>query len=89
MRLNESDQKTKKIAILLMNRQFIRSWIDTGLISKLTEDSQFEVKVFAPQEIYEKIFQTENLTIENLGEISISKATQHSIAIGLVNNRKV
>ena len=55
MRINELDRKTNKIAILLMNRQFIRSWIDTGLISKLTEDSQFEVKVFAPQEIYEKI----------------------------------
>ena len=89
MRLNESDQKAKKIAILLINRQFIRSWIDTGLISKLTDDSQFEVTVFAPQEIYEKIFETENLNIENLGEMSISKTTQHTIAIGLVNNRKL
>lgn len=79
----------KRIAVLLINRQFIRSWIDTGLIQKLASCGKFEITVFAPQEVYDKIPTNEVFEIENLGNVVVSKTTVHTIAMGLVNNRKL
>ena len=79
----------KRIAVLLINRQFIRSWIDTGLIQKIASSGQFEITVFAPQDVYDKIPSSEVFEIENLGTVVVSKTTVHTIAMGLVNNRKL
>jgi hypothetical protein len=78
-----------RVAVLLINRQFIRSWIDTGLIQKLASSGQFEVAVFAPQDVYDKIPSNAEFEIENLGAVRVSKTTMHTIAMGLVNNRKL
>lgn len=79
----------KRIAVLIINRQFIRSWIDTGLITKLAVSGSFDVSIFAPRDVYDKISTKDEFKTENLGDVIVSKTTIHTIGMGLVNNRKL
>ena len=72
-----------KIAILLVNRQFIRSWIDSGLIKHLEANSDFEIHLFSDSEIYKRLPTSSDYKTFDLGEIQISKRTKHTVAMGL------
>ena len=85
----KQEHRKINVAILIINRQFIRSWIDTGLIEKIATTEKFIVKIFAPQNVYEKLPNLAFAETENLGEIKISKRTIHTIGMELVNHRKL
>ena len=72
-----------KIAILLVNRQFIRSWIDSGLIKYLEANSNFEIHLFSDAEIHKRLPTSNDYKTVDLGEIQISKRTKHTVAMGL------
>jgi len=85
--LNEHPLTTKpRIAILLINRQFIRSWFDTGLVQNI-RDSGFEVAVFAQNNVFVLLPELENIQIVNLGTIETTKNSIHTVAMGLVSKR--
>jgi hypothetical protein len=72
-----------KVAILLVNRQFIRSWIDSGLIKHLEANSNFEIHLFSDAEIHKRLPTSNDYKTVDLGEIQISKRTKHTVAMGL------
>ena len=61
-----------KVAILLVNRQFIRSWIDSGLIKHLEANGNFEVHIFSDTDIYKRLPASNDYKTVNLGVIKIS-----------------
>jgi hypothetical protein len=84
----KSPTKKIEIALFLINRQFIRSWIESGLITKLEETGRFQVTVFAQDEVFEKlpsIFQSRSISI---GSVIPSKFSKYMVAIGLVHCAK-
>jgi hypothetical protein len=84
--MTQSNKNTnkKKIAVLLVNRQFIRSWIDSGLITYLEANGNFEIHLFSDSEIHKRLPNSSDYRTVNLGEIKISKKTKHTVAMGLV-----
>ena len=85
--LNEHTLTTKpRIAILLGNRQFIRSWFDTGLVQRI-ETAGFLVTVFAQQDVFVLLPKLNNIQIVNLGTIEPTKKSIHTVAMGLVSKR--
>ena len=88
-KLNEHTLTTKpRIAILLGNRQFIRSWFDTGLVQKI-ENAGFLVTVFAQQDVFVLLPKLSNIQIVNLGTIEPTKKSVHTVALGLVSKRSL
>ena len=88
-KLNEHTLTTKpRIAILLGNRQFIRSWFDTGLVQKI-ENAGFLVTVFAQQDVFMLLPKLSNIQIVNLGTIEPTKKSVHTVALGLVSKRSL
>jgi len=73
-----------KIAVFLVNRQFIRSWIDSGLIKYLEANGQFEIHLFSDSEIYKRLPVDSTYRTVDLGEIQISKKSKHKVAMGHV-----
>ena len=74
----------KKLAILLVNRQFIRSWIDSGLADYLIQHGNFDITFFADSEIHSRLPQSETFNTFDLGIIPITKKSKHLVAMGLV-----
>lgn len=74
----------KKLAILLRNRQFIRSWIDSGLADYLIQHGNFDITFFADSEIHSRLPQSETFKTFDLGIIPITKKSKHLVAMGLV-----
>ena len=72
----------KKIGIFLINKQFIRSWIDSGLIHHLEATGKFQVTVFAGKEIFPLLPTDGSITTSYLGEINSSIWTKHTLAMG-------
>ena len=72
----------KKIGIFLINKQFIRSWIDSGLIHHLEATGKFQVTVFAGKEIFPLLPTDGSITTSYLGEIKSSIWTKHTLAMG-------
>jgi len=73
-----------KIAVFLVNRQFIRSWIDSGLIKYLEANGQFEIHLFSDSEIYKRLPVDSTYRTVDLGDIQISKKSKHKVAMGHV-----
>ena len=77
-----------KLAIFLINKQFIRSWIDSGLIRHLEATGKFEVTVFAAKEIFPLLPTDGSISTTYLGEIEASRWTRHTVAMGYVKLAK-
>lgn len=71
-----------KLGIFLINKQFIRSWIDSGLIHYLESTGKFEVTVFAAKEIFPLLPTDGSIATCYIGEINSSKWTKHTLAMG-------
>ena len=79
------DRESKiKVAVFLINRQFIRSWIDSGLLKRMADSGHFEIAVFAQDDIFGKLPQSPDFQTCNLGTIQVSKYSRHTVAMGLV-----
>lgn len=49
--------KKVQIALVLLNRQYVRSWISSGLVDRLQKCGQFELQVFADSDTAEAVRQ--------------------------------
>ena len=74
----------KKLALLLVNRQFIRSWLDSGLVHFLENVGEYEVTIFANSEIHARLPVSAEYRTCDLGVLPISKKTKHLVAMGFV-----
>jgi hypothetical protein len=77
-----------KIALVLLNPQYIRSWIDNGLIDKLIDDGEIEVTIFAPLHLVERISEYTNVEKVLIDSIEPSFASTHLVAMNWIENRK-
>ena len=77
-----------KVALVLLNPQYIRSWIDNGLIDELIEDNEIEVTIFAPQHVIERISEYTNVEKVLIDSIEPSFASTHLVAMNWIEKRK-
>jgi hypothetical protein len=86
--MTKSSSDTKiKVALVISNRQYIRSWIDSGLIDKLLSSGLFEITLFAPNEIFKNLPPSIPIESKNLGQFEISKYSKHVVAMSYVAMR--
>lgn len=86
MTKSSSDKKIR-VALVISNRQYIRSWIDSGLIDKLLSSGQFEITLFAPNEIFKSLSTSIPIKSKNLGQFEISKYSKYVVAMSHVAMR--
>lgn len=87
--MQPKDQRaSSKIALVLMNPQYIRSWIDNGLIDELIEDDEIEVTIFAPHHVIERISEYTNVEKVLIDSIEPSFASTHLVAMNWIEKRK-
>ena len=86
MTRSTSDQKIK-VALVITNRQYIRSWIDSGLIDKLLASGLIEITLFAPNEIFRNLPSSIPIESKNLGQVAISKYSKYVVAMSYVAMR--
>ena len=86
MTRSTSDQKIK-VALVITNRQYIRSWIDSGLIDKLLASGLIEITLFAPNEIFKNLPSSISIESKNLGQVAISKYSKYVVAMSYVAMR--
>ena len=77
-----------KIALVLLNPQYIRSWIESGLIDDLIKDKKINVTVFAPQHVLERIHDYNNVEKVLIESIEPSRAATHLVAMNWIEKRK-
>lgn len=78
-----------KIALVLLNPQYIRSWIDNGLIDELIKDDEIEVTIFAPHHVIERISEYKNVEKVLIDSIEPSFASTHLVAMNWIEKRKL
>ena len=78
----ESDKK--KIAIVLFNRQYIRSWIDTGLLRDLLDTGEFDVTVFIPNHVLIQWADAGQYKTSVIESIQPTKAATNLVALSWV-----
>jgi hypothetical protein len=78
-----------KIALVLLNPQYIRSWIDNGLVDELIKDDEIEVTIFAPQHVIERISEYKNVEKVLIDSIEPSFASTHLVAMNWIEKRKL
>jgi hypothetical protein len=78
-----------KIALVLLNPQYIRSWIDNGLIDELIKDDEIEVTIFAPHHVIERISEYMNVEKVLIDSIEPSFASTHLVAMNWIEKRKL
>ena len=83
---SSSDQKIK-VALVISNRQYIRSWIDSGLIDKLQASGVIKITLFAPNEIFKNLPTSIPVESKNLGQVAISKYSKYVVAMSYVAMR--
>jgi hypothetical protein len=83
------DQRdSTKIALVLLNPQYIRSWIDNGLIDELIDGDEIEVTIFAPHHVIERISEYTNVEKVLIDSIEPSFASTHLVAMNWIEKRK-
>ena len=73
-----------RVALFLINRQFIRSWIESGLIERLEESGEFDFTIFAQTDVYQKLPDYITDKSISLGEIIPSRFSKHMVAMGMI-----
>ena len=84
----ESSQQKINVALFLINRQFIRSWIESGLIDKLEATGAVKFTIFAQDDVYEKLPEESKKISTSIGTVSPSRYSRHMVAMGLVESAK-
>ena len=86
MTRSSSDKKIK-VALVISNRQYIRSWIDSGLINRLLASGVVEITLFAPNEIFKNLPTSIHFECKNLGQVPVTKYSKYIVAMNYVAMR--
>lgn len=86
--LQEIEKKNApKIALVLLNPQYIRSWIDSELVAELIFDNQIDVTIFAPLNVLERIKEYDCVEMKLIQSTVHSRASKHLVAMNWIAKR--
>ena len=77
-------KKRVKIALVLLNKQYLISWIDSGTTDLLIDSGVCEVSVFAPQHVFELLPAEAKYKKFKIESIEASSAATHLVAMNWV-----
>ncbi len=77
-----------KIAIVLLSPQYIRSWIDSGLVDDLISGGDVDCTIFAPKHIIERINDFKSVEKVLISSIEPSRSSTNLVAMSWVASRK-
>lgn len=82
--INQQGSKKQKIAIILLNKQYIISWIDSGLIDEIIKSGDFEIDVFAPKHVFDVLPKETVFHKFRINSTEPSKSATHLVALNWV-----
>lgn len=83
------DQKSMtNIALVLLSPQYIRSWIDSGLVDELIADGDVNCTIFAPEHIIERIKDFKGAKKVLISSIEPSRSAINLVAMSWIASRK-
>lgn len=77
-----------KVALFLRNRQFVRSWIDSGLVNTLIQSGDISITVYTTSDLRDRLHQDADYEIVDLGTPTSSKKSLHQLGIGYAVSRR-
>lgn len=77
-----------RVALFLRNRQFVRSWVDSGLLDALIQSGGITVTVFTTSDLLDRFSHGASYEIVDLGTPISSKKSKHRLQIGYVIARR-
>jgi len=85
--VNQNDSRPVRVALVIINRQLVRSWLDSGLVDSLVNSGRFEFTVFAEEDVFSKLPDSVSFRKENLGTIKVTRFSKHMVGMGYVEAR--
>ena len=73
-----------RVALVLLNPQYIRSWVDTGLLRRLLDTGEIDVTVFAPQYVLDRWMDADQYEIAIIESIEPTRAATNLVALSWV-----
>lgn len=73
-----------KVALVLLNPQYIRSWVDTGLLRRLLDTEEIDVTVFAPRHVLERWVDADKYETAIIESIEPTRAATNLVALSWV-----
>lgn len=85
----QAESKTPiRVALFLRNRQFVRSWVDSGLVDTLTQTGDISITVYTASNVLDSLRPGAGYEIVDLGTPSSSTKSKHQLGIGYVISRR-
>ena len=81
------DDSKARIALVVLNRQYLISWFDTGTVDLLIDSEFCEVSVFAPQHVLDLLPAETKYKKFKIDSIEASSAATHLVAMNWVSLR--
>ena len=81
------DDSKVRIALVVLNRQYLISWFDTGTVDLLIDSGFCEVSVFAPQHVLDLLPTETKYKKFKIESIEASSAATHLVAMNWVSLR--
>jgi hypothetical protein len=82
--IEQQGRERQRIALVLLNRQYLISWLDSGTTDLLTDSGLFDVSVFAPQHVLELLPDETKYEKFRIESIEASRAATHLVAMNWV-----
>lgn len=73
-----------RVALVLLNPQYIRSWVDTGLLRTLLDTGKIDVTVFAPQHVLDRWVDADQFETTIIESIEPTRAATNLVALSWV-----
>lgn len=73
-----------RVALVLLNPQYIRSWVDTGLLRALFDTEEIDVTVFAPQHVVDRWVDADQYETSIIESIEPTRAATNLVALSWV-----
>lgn len=87
--MTRAETKTPlRVALFLRNRQFVRSWVDSGLVDALIQSGGITITVFTTSDLLDRFSHGAGYEIVDLGTPQSSKKSKHRLQIGYVTSRR-
>ena len=80
----EVNKGKTKVALVLLNPQYIRSWVDTGLLRRLLDTEEIDVTVFAPRHVLERWVDADQYETAIIESIEPTRAATNLVALSWV-----
>ena len=73
-----------RVALVLLNPQYIRSWVDTGLLRTLLDTGEIDITVFAPRHVLDRWVDADQYETAIIESIEPTRAATNLVALSWV-----